>query len=160
MVDTLTGLLTRDRTALYPWFVLVGLVVAWLVSIALGSGWSDVTGKPVGANFLAFYDGSHASRREPAVDLYDVGQTVARQQALLAGMPTGYHIPYLNPPVALLWYAPLRVFPYGGALFAWWTVGALAWIGAHRALLATSEAPIAVPAIPTALPCTTKMAIT
>lgn len=140
MVNRLTSLLTRDRTAVYPWFVLVGLLGGWLVSLALGNGLVDAAGSVVGTDFIAFYTAADVVATSPEANLYDTALLGERQHALVANMRDGYRVPFVNPPVALLWYAPLRLLPYQGALVVWWVLGGLAWVGAHRALLSASPA--------------------
>jgi alpha-1,2-mannosyltransferase len=70
--------LTRDRTSVYPWFVVVGLALAWVVSSALGPGWMDLTGKPIGTDFLTFYAASSLISDPTVANLYDLDIAVVR----------------------------------------------------------------------------------
>lgn len=138
MVNQFARLLTRDRTAVYPWFAVIGLAVGWLVTASLGPGWTDLSGNVVGNDFLAFYSASELVAEVPEANPYDLATMAERQRHIIPEMAEENMVPYLNPPAALLWYAPLHHGSYGVSLVLWMVVGLLAWGGAHLLMMRAS----------------------
>ena len=138
MLAALVKLLIRDRTAVYPVLLAVGLVLAWLGSALLGPGWSDATGKPLGNDFLAFHASAHMVVDDASANPYDITALFQVQRALVPDAAAVARVPFLNPPIALLWYYPLGYLAYGPALLLWWGLSVGAWLAGH-AVLARAE---------------------
>jgi alpha-1,2-mannosyltransferase len=133
--------LNADRaTAWSRVLAVVSLIVvaAW---IALADGLRDVTGKPLGTDFVAFWTAARMLvDNAAATSVYDHARLGALQ-AQVFGADAGY-APFPYPPTFLLVCLPLGLLPYLPALAAWvlatgyayWRV-ARAWLG-HAAGLA------------------------
>jgi len=118
----------------YPWLASGGLLAGWLISMALGSGWTDIAGNVVGNDFLAFYSAATMVAEDPGAPLYDPHIIQDVQRSLVPEMNETNMVPYLNPPEALVWFRPFAAFKFGPALLLWWTLSLMAWIVGHRLL--------------------------
>ena len=130
-------LLSRDRVGVYPWLASGGLVVGWVISVALGQGWTDVAGNVVGNDFLAFYSAATMVAEDPGAPLYDPLILHDVQRSLVPEMTETNISPYLNPPEALVWFRPFAAFDFGPALLLWWALALVAWVLGHRLLRGT-----------------------
>ncbi|WP_372784213.1 glycosyltransferase family 87 protein [Phenylobacterium sp.] len=96
--------------------VTVLIVVGW---IALSRGGVDLTGKPLGTDFLSFWTASRLLLQGAApATVYDAQAHAALQQATFPGADVGY-TPFPYPPMFLLICVPLGFLPYFGSLVAW-----------------------------------------
>ena len=134
LTQRLVGLLSRDRVGVYPWMISYGMVVGWVIIVALGSGWTDVFGNVVGNDFLAFYSAATMVTKDPGAPLYDPLILHDVQRTLIPGMTATNHVPYLNPPEALVWFGPFAALDFGSALLLWWALGLVAWVMGHLLL--------------------------
>jgi len=123
-------LLVRARTAVYPWLVSLGLLVAWLLVVLLGSGGVDASGNVVGTDFLGLYSGAAVIANDPTIDPYRHDAVRSLQRDLVPGMRGGEVVPYLSPPPALLLYVPFTSLSFRSALVAWWAVNLIGWVAA------------------------------
>lgn len=133
-IQYLVNLLTRDRVGVYPWIASGGLLVGWVISVALGPGWTDIAGNVVGNDFLAFYSAATMVAQDPGAPLYDPRIIQDVQRSLVPEMIATNIIPFLNPPEALVWFRPFAAFTFGPALFLWWALSLIAWVVGHRLL--------------------------
>lgn len=85
-------------------------------------------GNPAG--FVAFYTAGQMVSSDPTVNPYLTPEFLAAQAPLLQDMAGAAW--WLNPPTALLLYAPFALLPYGVALGLWLAIGLACWVGAHR----------------------------
>jgi alpha-1,2-mannosyltransferase len=119
------------------------VVVVW---IALARGGLDVTGKPIGTDFMAYWTAARLLiEGAPAVAVYQDAPLAALQTATFGGADVGY-APFPYPPSFLLICLPLGLLPYLGALAAWMTVTGYAYWRVIRAWLGRS-AGLALPAL-------------
>lgn len=123
-------LLVRARTAVYPWLVSLGLLLAWAVVVLLGSGGVDATGNVVGTDFLGLYSGASVAANDPDTDVYRHDAVRERQQELVPRMDETEVVPYLSPPPALLLYRPFTQLDFRAALLLWWSVNLAGWVAA------------------------------
>lgn len=126
--------LGRDRAAVYPRMVAVLLVLGWAGSILAAPGWTDLAGNAVGYDFMAFWSGPHLIASDPSWPVYDSEQLGAFQRDVVPELQQDFSVPFLNPPVALLWFTPFGWLPYTTALLAWWGLALVAWTAGHLAL--------------------------
>lgn len=87
---------------------------AW---VALSRGGFDLTGKPLGTDFLSFYAASKLALGGDPAGAYRVATHQAAEIAVL-GRDTGYAA-FFYPPLFLLICAPLAALPYLASLAAW-----------------------------------------
>lgn len=127
-------MLGRDRTAVYPYLATAALAAGWLFSVAFGTGTTDASGAALGNDFLAFHAAARMVALDPAAPIYDVAAIEAAQRALVPELAAGRPVPFLSPPVALLWFRPFAALDYVPALAAWWALGLAAWVAAHHLL--------------------------
>jgi len=142
--------LNADRAT--AWSRVLAVVSLAVVAIWLGlaTGVRDITGKPLGTDFVAFWTAARmVADGASAASVYDHVRHGALQ-AQLFGADAGY-APFPYPPTFLLICLPLGLLPYLAALggwvlatgYAYWRV-ARAWFG-HAAGLATPV--LAFPAV-------------
>lgn len=129
----LDAFLSADRLRVYPVMASVGLFLAWLGTVVLGSGGLDVMGRPWGPDFVALYTAADVVALDPAADAYLGPLFDDRQDALFPDRAGGYTY-WLNPPNALLLYRPFAAFDYRVAILLWWALNVAAWTGAHGLL--------------------------
>lgn len=119
------------------------VVVGW---IALARGGLDMTGKPLGTDFLAYWTAARLLLDgAPAALVYQDAPLAALQTATFGGADVGY-APFPYPPSFLLICLPLGLLPYLGALAAWMSVTGYAYWRIARAWLGRS-AGLALPAL-------------
>jgi len=128
----------RARAWLRTYVAVVLVVTAgWLL---LSRGGVDPAGKPLGADFLAFWTAGRLAAEGRAAGAYDPMILGPLQEAAFPGVDAGY-APFPYPPVFLLACAVLGALPYFAALAAWlaatgyagWRV-VRAWLGEARGL--------------------------
>ncbi|MCO4743898.1 MAG: DUF2029 domain-containing protein [Proteobacteria bacterium] len=110
----------------------IGLLIGWVVSQLLGPGLTDSQGNVIGNDFIAFFAG--AKLVADGLNPYDLAVMGREQHTLVPEYVEGAVTPYLNPPVALLWYRPLVPLGLPMALVVWWLSSAGAWVLGHAVL--------------------------
>lgn len=119
------------------------ITVAW---IALARGGLDITGKPLGVDFVAYWTAARlVLEGASATTVYQAAPLGALQTATFGGADVGY-APFPYPPSFLLICLPLGGLPYLGALAAWMSVTGYAYWRVARAWLGRS-AGLALPAL-------------
>ncbi len=108
--------LTKNRLKRYPIIFLLSYIVIYSTMILGGSGILDLAGKPIGADFLAFWAASKILISEGASAVYDDKKLYEVEKSL-----TGFDhpIPIIYPPTGFLPFAPLALLPYIPSLFLW-----------------------------------------
>lgn len=126
------------------WLTILGLVslgvaIAW---VAPSRGGLDMTGKPLGTDFVAFWSAARVLLEAgTAVEIYDQTRHAAAQAAAFGGGDVGY-APFPYPPSFLLLCAPLGLLPYLPALAAFLGATGYAYLRAVRGWLGARGAPI------------------
>ncbi|MBN1919766.1 MAG: hypothetical protein JW892_00855, partial [Anaerolineae bacterium] len=69
---TLLARFLTPRRLRYAWIAAGALWIAWLLSIALGPGYLDLAGQPVGTDYLQFYAAGRTLIRGESARLYDM----------------------------------------------------------------------------------------
>ena len=104
------------------------------LALVLGLGWIglsqdglDMTGKPLGTDFLSFWAASKLALGGHPAAAYDVARHGAIEAATFPGTDIGYYA-FFYPPLFLLICLPLALLPYGAALAAWLAVTGSAFV--------------------------------
>jgi len=108
------GWITAERVAVYPKLVLAIYGVMAVLWIGLSHNFIDPEGKPLGADFLAFYAASDLAVHDRLSDAYDVAHIAAAERAVVPASVTVF--PWQYPPSFALLLAPLSLLPYTVAL--------------------------------------------
>ncbi len=123
-------ILDRERLTVYP-RIFVALYVAlggWWVFT--GTGLLDRSDKPVGVDFVTFYAVSKLAQAGAPEAAWDVARITAAERAVIGVDIPPYVFHY--PPMFVLALLPLATLPYLGALAAWWTASAAAFVTVAR----------------------------
>ncbi len=125
-VEAIVAWLTPGRLKVYPTTIAALTFAAWGVSQALGPGLTDVSETIIGADFAAFYMGGRFFLEGRLAELYDLSAQKDFQAGLVAPViPKGFAA-FINPPFAVILYAPFAWSSYGVGLLLWWGAGLLA----------------------------------
>ena len=126
--------------------VLMGiLATAW---IALGVDGLDLSGRPLGTDFLSFWAASTIALSGTPEAVYDIGAHWAAQRSVFPGVDVGYSA-FFYPPVFLLICLPLGLLPYLAALAVWLAASGYAfWRVAGAFLGRSGDAALALLAFP------------
>ncbi len=119
-----------ERTTVLPRLLAAMALLGWLLSQAMGPGAFDVSGEPVGADFLALWTGARLALT--GNDPLDFAAQHALQVAEL-GPAVRLHA-WVSPPWTAVLLSPWAALPYLTALAAWWGATFLAWLLSLRAL--------------------------
>jgi alpha-1,2-mannosyltransferase len=141
--------LNRDRATAYCRIVFVvtfGLAFAW---IALSHGGVDLTGKPLGTDFISFWTASKIALGGRPAEVYDIAVHQAEQTAVFS-RDVGYSA-FFYPPPFLLICLPLATLPYLWSLAAWLGATGLAYWRVARAWLGERFGALAILAFPAVL---------
>ncbi len=123
----LCAVFTPDRVRAYA-PLSAGLMLAGaLASLAAGGGWRDLSGSPVGADWIAFYTGGTLALAGDGLRLMDPAAQEAVQRAALPVPVRGPNL-WLAPPWTALALAPYAAMGFVGGLVAW-TATSLALLG-------------------------------
>lgn len=122
--------LDAERTTVLPRLLAGMAVFGWLLSQALGPGDFDVSGEPIGADFLALWTGARLAGT--GGDPLDFAAQHAMQVAEL-GPAVRLHA-WVSPPWTAVLLAPLGALPYLWALAVWWGLCAVLWLLSLREL--------------------------
>ncbi len=115
---------------MYPAAIAVSLVAAWLVSMTMGPGMTDLAGNVAGADFAAFYTGGRFLLDGRMDELYDFGAQKAFQDSLVYPVQTDEMHPYINPPFVTVLYAAFAWCSYGVGTLLWYVGGFACLVGA------------------------------
>lgn len=125
------NLLLNPTRLRYPWIIGGALWAAWLLSLLLGKGNTDLNGHLVGTDFAAFYTAGKIMWMGQSNDLYGLELAHTIQQALYPETSQNFY-PYLNPPHYALWMAPFALIPYPWAPLIWIGLGMVClWLSLH-----------------------------
>ncbi len=102
--------LNAERLRVYPRVFLALYLLLTAVWVLLSRHGVDITGKPLGHDFIAFWTASELALAGHPLAAYDPETLVAAQQALLPGIRTAH--PWQYPPTFLLAVLPLALLPY------------------------------------------------
>ena len=128
LLNRIVGLCRPGRVKVYPWAMVVSLICAWLVvAFILGNLPLDANGNFVGNDFAAFYTGARFWIEGNTDELYNLPKQKEFQQEI-SHAEFDSLVPFLNPPIALLLYAPFSLAGYIPGLLTWWAFGLTAWI--------------------------------
>lgn len=117
--------LTPDRLNLYPPHIPAITLILYALSQYLGSGLSDVTGRIVGSDFLAFYTGGTFFLTGRIDELYDV-QAQYRFQCSVYPLNRDSLYYFFYPPFTILFFSIFSMGSYTQGLMLWWAGGLLA----------------------------------
>lgn len=131
------NLLLNPTRLRYPWIIGGALWAAWILSLLLGKGNTDLNGHLVGTDFVAFYTAGKIILLGQSSELYNLDLAHTIQQALYPEASLNFY-PYLNPPHYALWMAPFALIPYPWAPLIWIGLGmaclwlSLNWLGVRQ----------------------------
>ena len=126
--DWLNG--TRARA--YAWILAGACLVIGLAWVALARDGRDLTGKPLGVDFLCYWTASILALRGEGAAAYDPQTLHALQHARF---PDAGALPFFYPPTYLLVCLPLALTPYLASLAVWLAAtGAAYWRALRRML--------------------------
>jgi hypothetical protein len=120
---------------------IVYALVALRLTLVPHSGFRNLSGEPVGNDFLAFYSAAVMTWRGFAAGVYDLARLSALQDAISG---TGQSLPFPYPPFFLLYVAPLAAVSYTTALYFWIVATATPFVWAVRRLSGLSAVVIAL----------------
>jgi alpha-1,2-mannosyltransferase len=109
-------ILDRERLNTYPKIIFFLSVFIYGFLIISGSGNTDAMGKPIGADFTAFWATSTLVLSGDAVQVYENERIFAVEKSI-TGVEYRNPIPY--PPTYFLIVAPLALLPYIPSLILW-----------------------------------------
>lgn len=124
--------LDADRARLYGRTFAILTIVAIAAMILSSHGGRDLTGKPLGTDFLSFWSASKLALAGAPTDVYVPAIHAATERAAFPSDGTGYAA-FFYPPVFLLICLPLATMPYLAALFVWLAATGLAYARAVQA---------------------------
>ena len=108
-----THWLNQERLEIYPRIVLGLIVVISIGWILLSKNMLDLKGKPLGADFIAFWAASHIALAGHAADAYNIRSLV---KAVQVAVPASQSIfAWYYPPSFYLVVLPLALLPYMAA---------------------------------------------
>lgn len=118
----------RERLTVYPRIMLAMFVMGAIVYALLVRDNVDITGKPLGTDFLTFYAASQLLLSGHGMDAYDLSVIGPLENAIV---PTTepFYFPWFYPPPYLLLVAPLSVLPYAVSYLLWALAGAALMLG-------------------------------
>jgi hypothetical protein len=128
-----------DRFYLYGKMIFLLLLFLWGYQYLLSGGYwiiaglltkpglTDLMGKPLGSDFVAFYAGSKLALGGDPAGIYAIAKLHSLEKAVI-GTEVGLR-PWHYPPSFLNWVFPLALLPYGAA-FTLWILPA--WYGSAR----------------------------
>ena len=132
-IDRIARLCTPERVRRYPATIAVVFFGVWLFSF-IGMRQDPIMdrwGKFLGSDFMAFYTGARFWLDGSLAQLYDFDAQRSFQLAQLTDATTNELAPFINPPFAVLIYAPFAALgSYVSALIAWWVAGVTWLLGA------------------------------
>lgn len=131
LLETTARIATVDRARAYAPLVAGMTLVAWVLSQALGPGLLDVSGTPIGADWIAFHSGGHFALHGRLDEQYDLtAQMTVQAQALGFEDPGSLNgvCVWLSPPWTAWLLAPLAALPYTASLAVWSLLQALAYV--------------------------------
>jgi hypothetical protein len=135
-IEKVNHLLNPTRLR-YPKIIGGALWAAWILSLLLGKGNTDLNGHLVGTDFVAFYTAGKIILMGQSSELYNLELAHTIQQALYPEASLNFY-PYLNPPHYALWMAPFALIPYPWAPVTWILLGlaclwlSFKWLGARQ----------------------------
>ncbi len=106
--------------------LIIGLAsyLVWFVSLGLGGGWSDVSGKPVGPDHLAFHAAAQITLEGKGDQLFDYPEvTLIRDKQRELTQLDDFLNPYRNPPFATLPYQLTASLSYPLSFLLWVLIG-------------------------------------
>ena len=112
-------ILDRERLNTYPKIILFLYVVIYGFWIVSGTGYSDRMGKPIGADFSAFWATSQMVLSGQAAAVYEDDIIFAVEKSI-TGVDYRNPVPY--PPIFFFIVAPLALLPYIPSLILWLTL--------------------------------------
>ncbi len=128
------------RRMRYPIILGAAMWLPWLISVAAGPGDMDLTGHPVGADFLQFYVAGYALRTNQSARLYELPFQWQLQQQLAASNSSNLY-GFITPPHLAWVYVPFSSLPFGLAFALWSALGLVFLWASLRLLGARSEHP-------------------
>jgi hypothetical protein len=140
--------LTERRAAVYGLAVFVIYLAVGVLGWRAGAFFADAQGRPVAADFVAFWAAGDVTAHGDAAGLYDAGLTHAVQAASL-GHGFDVRFDWAYPPPLLLLVTPLSALSYHLAWLVWTVSTALLFALALRLILPLRPAlvlPLAAPA--------------
>lgn len=123
--DSFVKWLTPDRLKLYPPHIPVLMLIAWSISLFLGSGLTDISGTIVGSDFIAFFTAGKLYLSHNLQHLYDLPTQYLFQKSIVAPIFYKGFTPYINPPFAVPFFAIFSHSSYLSGLLLWWLFGLL-----------------------------------
>lgn len=110
--------MTPERALGYRNVILAVLFLAIVVSIATARHGINVSGIPIGADFISFWTASHIALSGVPQNAYDTSLHWTAQKAVFND-PNLHYMAFFYPPVFLLICLPLAVLPYFCSLACW-----------------------------------------
>jgi hypothetical protein len=123
--DQLVNWLTPRRLRLYPPLIPIMVFMTWTVSLFLGKGLMDLSGTIVGSDFLSFYAAGKIYLNHDIDFLYDFKTQYLIQQGIVSPADLKGFYPFINPPLAALFFSIFSHTSYIFGLILWWLMGLL-----------------------------------
>lgn len=116
-LSDLDRLVEPSRVRNYALMLLAGYAVVIAALLVVTGGGVDSAGKPLGADFIAFYSAADLALQGRAAEAYDFAALFAAHERAVPGTQTlfAWHYP---PPFQMI-VAPLATLPYLAALALW-----------------------------------------
>ncbi|WP_158818009.1 glycosyltransferase family 87 protein [Methylocapsa sp. S129] len=141
--------LSRERAVAYCRILFLVTLGAALLWIALSHDGIDLSGKPLGTDFVSFWTASQIALGGHPAEVYDIAVHQNAQNALF-GRDIGYAA-FFYPPTFLLICLPLATLPYLWSLFLWLALTGFACYRVLRAWLGTRFGALPILAFPAML---------
>jgi alpha-1,2-mannosyltransferase len=124
--------LTPERAGAYRRVMLAMMVVTGLGWVGLSHHGLDLTGKPLGTDFVSFWTAARMAIAGQSAAVYEPALHAAAEHAAFPDVAS--YFAFFYPPVFLLMCLPLAALPYLGALVVWLGVTGLAYWRSLRAI--------------------------
>ncbi|GGZ28204.1 glycosyltransferase family 87 protein [Asticcacaulis endophyticus] len=111
--------LTADRVRAWLQVLLVMTLAGFAIWIFSARNAIDISGKPIGSDFMSFYAAGNLALHDQAVAAWNLPRHQAAQDAIF-GQRLGYWA-FFYPPPFLLICLPFALVPYGWAVCLWLT---------------------------------------
>ncbi|MFC3077294.1 glycosyltransferase family 87 protein [Phenylobacterium terrae] len=148
-LSDLDRLIEPSRVRNYALMLLAGYLLLIVVLALAAEGGLDPAGKPLGADFIAFYSAADLALQGRAAEAYDFAALFAAHERAVPG--TQHLFAWYYPPPFQLIVAPLARLPYLAALGLWVGVGLGLFLALVRRLTDHPWAPLLALAFPATL---------
>ncbi len=113
----------EKRMLVYPWLTVTAYIISCIYNISNGIGWF------IRSDFICFYAASLKVWAGDILGIYDIYKFNEFEQQLAGQFLSNYgFLPWMYPPVFLIFISPLAAFPYLPALILWLAITLIGYV--------------------------------